>query len=93
VNPTATPFGNIQQEILISQYLAFALVLGLAVLLAACNLYFYAPKYRKWVGLAAFSLGALGSAICIGDYGLFKERIGFSPDSYNAYSSSESIDG
>ncbi len=65
-SPTATPFDNMQQQVLISQYLTFALVLGIAVLLAVSNLYFYAPRYRKWVGIAGISLGAMGSAICIG---------------------------
>ena len=65
-NPTATPLTISKQQILISQYLAFTLVLGIAVLLAVSNLYFYAPKYRKWVGIAGLSLGAIGSAICIG---------------------------
>ena len=65
-SPTATPSDNIQQQVLISQYLAFTLVLGIAVLLAVSNLYFYAPRYRKWVGIVALSLGAMGSAICIG---------------------------
>ena len=66
VSPTATPFDNIQQQILISQYLVFTLVLGIAVLIAAANLFFYAPGHRKWVGIVALSLGAMGSAICIG---------------------------
>ncbi|HKM59470.1 MAG TPA: hypothetical protein VJY36_01210 [Candidatus Bathyarchaeia archaeon] len=66
LSPTVTPFDNIQQRVLISQYLAFTIVLGIAVLLAVSNLYFYAPRYRKWVGIAALALGAMGSAICIG---------------------------
>ena len=60
LSPTA------QIQVLFSLFLVFTLILGIAVLLVVSPLYFYAPKYRKWIGIAALALGAIGSAICIG---------------------------